>query len=63
MKCNPIQWNDQTFFSSSGQQWPGIQSGAGQKLRDFGDEHDLQETKAPAKFQEKHPTPGGGGVL
>ena len=56
MKCNPIQWNDQTFFSSSGPQWPGIQSGAGQKLRDFGDEHDLQEPKAPAKFQEKHPT-------
>ena len=50
MKCNPIQWNDQTFFSSSGPRWPGIQSGAGQKFRDFGDEHDLQETKASAKF-------------
>ena len=50
MKCNPIQWNDQTFFSSSGPRWLGIQSGAGQKFRDFEEEHDLQETKARAKF-------------
>ena len=46
MKCNPIQLNDQTLFSSTGPRyfWPGIESGAGQKFRDFGDEHDLQET-------------------
>lgn len=57
-KYNPIKWNDQTLFSSSGPRcfWPGIESGTGQKFRDFGDEHDLQETKVRAKFQEKHPT-------
>lgn len=54
MKWNPIQWNDQTLFSSSGPRcfWPGIESGADQKFREFGTSMIYRKLKLVRNFKK-----------